>query len=75
MPPESLQAVAVFAGVVAAAFFGLAFYDAVLFLVRGRTATISHGMWLLGQKHRWLPWVFLAAGLAFVTLLSWHFWE
>jgi len=59
---------------VVGAFIAFVILDATLFLGLDHNWTFSHAMFLLGETHRWLPWVWTVVGLLFVIGFRIHFW-
>lgn len=48
-------------------------YDLVVYLVWGRQDTISHGVWLESQRHKWIPYALIAISAYVVGFFSCHF--
>lgn len=72
--PQSALALALFAGCLLGPLAGLIGLDAVAYATLGRTATVSHGMYVAGVNHPWLRHLWTGAGLALVVGLRLHFW-
>lgn len=74
MTPQAWQSLAVLFGTVFAAVAGLVAYDVVMMAKYGNTATISHGMFVLGTKFPlFVAFVMLLVGLVVGGLVV-HFW-
>lgn len=72
--PESRRAARTFLAALAAVALWLVGYDVARVLAYGTAGTISHGMWVLGAEHSWVPWAWCGVGTALVWGLAAHFW-
>lgn len=59
--------------VVVSALAVLLLFDLAVYLLYGRTATISHGVWQLSLRYRMLPLTFASAASFLTGFLSCHF--
>jgi hypothetical protein len=74
MTPQSKLSLALCLATLAGGLGWVLAYDLAVYLLDGRTATISHAVNALGRGRPWLPVVFVCAGLGALLFLAWHFW-
>ncbi len=74
MNPQCALSLAVAAAFTVGGLFSLLAFDTIIYWLMGHTATVSHGAWALGERFRWLPWAWTAAGVGLTLFLRVHFW-